>query len=284
MAVIVEKVLVVVTFLLCLFLNALAARGDLSGTTIGEVSNKYPTYVTPDNITFAVWGVTYLLQLLLVVAQIATTESTEKLLSQPCCMTTLSVRWRLVMIFLLNALWLPLYANLLFGKSMLVICVYLALLISVYLDVNTRTTQSFWEWVMYGSGIACNVSWVLVAAVANKLTLAASMGGWADANGVAGSAWFAGLVVAILSGVAIMMASVGSDFAWSLVTVWYTAGMYRQHTYSDPYALPPAAMNKTLAMVCLWASMVVSFATLCGFFLIPSNGAFGAKKNDVAAE
>ena len=182
MAVIVEKVLVVVTFLLCLFLNALAARGDLSGTTIGEVSNKYPTYVTPDNITFAVWGVTYLLQLLLVVAQIATTESTEKLLSQPCCMTTLSVRWRLVMIFLLNALWLPLYANLLFGKSMLVICVYLALLISVYLDVNTRTTQSFWEWVMYGSGIACNVSWVLVAAVANKLTLAASMGGWADAS------------------------------------------------------------------------------------------------------
>ena len=171
-----EKLLVLLTFLFSLVINGLAASGSLSALTIAEVSDKYPTYVTPDRLTFAVWGVIYLLELLLVVAQFGTSERTEKALSKPGCLTTLPVRWRLIMAFLLNALWLPLYTNLQFGKALLVIILYLILLISIYIDVNTVSLQSFWEWVVYGSGIACNLSWVIVATLANKFNLAASYG------------------------------------------------------------------------------------------------------------
>ena len=164
------------TFLFSLVINGLAASGSLSADTIAEVSDKYPTYVTPDRLTFAVWGVIYILELVLVVAQFGTSERTEKALSKLGCLTSLSVRWRLIIAFLLNALWLPLYTNLQFGKALLVIILYLILLLSIYIDVNTVSLQSFWEWVVYGSGIACNLSWVIVATLANKLNLAASYG------------------------------------------------------------------------------------------------------------
>ena len=174
----VEKILVVAAFVLSLFLNALAARGFLA-QSLGAVSAAHPTYLTPDMMTFLVWVVTYTLEGVLVVMQCSPSDKSEKLLQQRCFLTSLSVRWRLVTAFLLNALWLPLYANLLWGKAMLVIIVYLAFLLLIYVDVNTKTTSSFAEWTIYASGIACNISWVLVAAAANKFTLAGYYG-WTD--------------------------------------------------------------------------------------------------------
>ena len=57
-------------------------------------------------LTFLVWAVTYTLEGILVVMQCSTSESAEKALQKP--LTSLSVRWRLVIAFLLSALWLPL--------------------------------------------------------------------------------------------------------------------------------------------------------------------------------
>mmetsp|Transcript_118304 Transcript_118304/g.166303 ORF Transcript_118304/g.166303 Transcript_118304/m.166303 type:complete len:288 (+) Transcript_118304:54-917(+) len=277
-----EKILVVATFVLSLFLNALAARGFLSDQSLGAVSADHPTYLTPDMITFMVWIATYTLEGILVVMQCSPSESSEKLLQQRCLLTSLSVRWRLVIAFLLNSLWLPLYANLFWGKAMLVIIVYLAFLLSIYVDMNTKTTSSFAEWTIYASGIACNISWVLVAAAANKFTLSGYYG-WTDAYGVAGTPQAAVIVVGILAALAVMVASIRSDFAWSLVTMWAFAGIYRQHTLSDG-SFPPQAMNRALALCAAWAAVVVAVATATGMFLIPYNGIFQSTKRDSYGE
>ncbi|CAE7923805.1 unnamed protein product [Symbiodinium necroappetens] len=98
---------------------------------------------------------------------------------------------------------------------MLVIVVYLAFLLSIYVDMNTKSTSSFAEWAIYASGIACNISWVLVAAAANKFTLAGSYG-WTDAYGVSGTPQAAVIVVGILAAVAVMVATLRCDFGLSL--------------------------------------------------------------------
>ncbi|CAE7239034.1 unnamed protein product [Symbiodinium sp. CCMP2592] len=273
----VEKILVVATFVLSLFLNALAARGFLSAKSLGAVSAAHPTYLTPDMMTFLVWVVTYTLEGVLVVMQCSPSEKSEKLLQQRCFLTSLSVRWRLVIAFLLNALWLPLYANLLWGKAMLVIIVYLAFLLLIYVDVNTKTTSSFAEWTIYASGIACNISWVLVAAAANKFTLAGYYG-WTDTYGVSGTPQAAVILIGILAAVAVMVATLHSDFAWSLVTMWAFAGLYRQQTLSDA-SFPAQAMSRPLALCSAWAAVVVGVATASGMFLIPYNGIFQSKRD-----
>ncbi|CAE7309176.1 unnamed protein product [Symbiodinium sp. CCMP2592] len=275
----VEKVLVVVTFVISLVVNGLSASG-VFGQSIGAISDQYPTYVTPDGLTFLIWSVIYTLELILVIAQCFPTESAEKLLQQSCCLTTTTVRVRLIIAFLLNALWLPFYVNLYWGKALLVIVVYLIFLLLAYIDVNTTTTTSFWEWVLYGAGIACNISWVIVATAANKFTLLGSFG-WEDVYGVAGTPWAAVLVVAVVASVAVMIGTMRSDFAWSITACWALAGLHRQHTISDPSSFPPEAMNKTLALCALWAAIVVGVATVTGLFLIPYNGVFKSKGREI---
>ena len=52
----------------------------------GDISDQFPTYVTPDGLTFAVWGVIYTLELLLVIAQCSASDDVEKVLQkQGCC-------------------------------------------------------------------------------------------------------------------------------------------------------------------------------------------------------
>lgn len=275
-----EKTFVVLSYIASLVVNGLAASGVLSGQSIGEISDQFPTYVTPDGLTFAVWAVIYTLELLLVVMQCSAPDRIESLLQQSCCLTGLSVRWRLVFAFSLNAIWLPIYVNLLFGWALLVIILYLAFLFLVYVDLNTMTVDSFVQWVVYAAGIACNVSWVLVATAANKFTFLGELG-WKDVYGVAGTPAAAVLVVAVVASIAIIVAAARSDFAWSLVAVWALAGLYRQQTIQDPSSFPPEAMNATLAKCALWAAIVVGLATFTGLLLVPFNGAFRSKRGDL---
>ena len=53
-------------FIAVLAFNGLAGSGKLTGTSIGEVSRLYPTYITPESFAFSIWGVIYTCMSLLV--------------------------------------------------------------------------------------------------------------------------------------------------------------------------------------------------------------------------
>lgn len=278
-----DKIAVVVSFVLSLVMNGLGSSGALSGKSIGEISNEYPTYVTPDGLTFSIWAVIYTLELVLVVRQVSPDPHAEALLSQPGPSGCFSVRWRLVMVFMANGIWLPLYVNLCFGWALIVIIVYLGYLLSVYRDLNSKTASSFWEWLSFCAGIACNASWVLVATCANAFTFAGVLG-WKDSFGVAGTPTAAAVVVVAVSVIGIFKAVLRSDLAWSLVVCWALAGVYRMQTGSDPDAFPEGALDRQLAIVAIWCSSVTFLASLVGLFLGDNNGALQGLKGVTVAK
>ena len=49
-----------VAFPLVLVLNGLAGSGALSGRSIGEIANAYPSYFLPANYVFGIWSFIYL--------------------------------------------------------------------------------------------------------------------------------------------------------------------------------------------------------------------------------
>ena len=54
------------SFIACLVFNALAGSGKLTGTSIGQVSALFPTFITPAGFAFSIWGVIYTCMALLV--------------------------------------------------------------------------------------------------------------------------------------------------------------------------------------------------------------------------
>lgn len=265
------RLAVVVSYVLSLVSNALSASGVLADKNIGQISDEYPTYITPDGATFAIWGVIYVLETLLVVRQCCPTEQIEELLSQRCPCTGLGVRWRLIFAFLANAIWLPFYVNLYFSVALVIIVIYLTALVSVYITLNSRNTRSFWEWVQLAAGIACNISWLVVATSANAFTVFGELG-WKDSFGVAGTPTAALAVIVAAAVLASGMALKRSDLAWSSVAVWAFLGVYRMQTTINPEKFPVGAQSSFLATGAFCSFVVVLMASAGGACLACETG------------
>lgn len=262
---------VVVSYVLSLISNGLSASGVLADKNIGQISDEYPTYITPDGATFAIWGVIYTLETLLVVRQCCPTEQMEELLNQRCLLSGLGVRWRLILAFLTNAVWLPVYVNLYFLPALIIIVFYLAALISVYTTINSRSAGSFWEWVQLAAGIACNASWLVVATSANAFTVLGELG-WKDSSGVAGTPAAALAVIVGVAFAASGMALTRYDFAWSLVAAWACSGVYRMQTTPHPEKFPVDAMSSFLATGALCSFVIILVASVGGACLVCEAG------------
>ena len=65
-----KKVLTVVSFLVMTTVNILANLLVINGMTTGEISDKYPSLITPTSYTFLIWMVIYVLLFVYVVFQL----------------------------------------------------------------------------------------------------------------------------------------------------------------------------------------------------------------------
>lgn len=260
----IAKFAVVAAYILMVLSNALSATG-LLGDDIGTVSKSEPTYVTPDGLTFSVWGLIYLLLFVLTVAQCCASPEDEMLLNRRDCLAGLSVRWRLVLAFVLNALWLPTFSLYLFPLSLIIIVAYLKTLVSILMDVNAKTTKNTCQWLLYGVPVSVNASWLVVATMANFFTVAGQLG-WKDQYGVNGTVTAALLVVVLVVALGSLMAIALQDVPWALTAAWALQGLYRMHTVPSE-SFPTEAMSPVLAQAAQWGVILLVVASQVGLLL-----------------
>jgi hypothetical protein len=241
--------------------NALTSMGYF-GPDNKKLSDENPTYVSPDGLTFAIWGAIYLSEACLVFVQLFP-GSHEEIFTRRCQVLNLDVRQRLVIAFLTNAMWLPIFTARKWWPSQLVITVYLAALVSLYVDVNVRSVRGAYEQVFVAMPISLNLSWIVVATFLG-LTVCARNSGWVDAHGVGGSVSWAFAICAFVTLAGIACACAG-DVAYAFVAGWALRGIYRMQTVEDPVRFPPTAMNAQLAAVAYWASAAIWTAASIAF-------------------
>lgn len=63
-----QKIALLLVFIVSMIINALCGSGKF-GKSIGQVSDKYPTLITPPGYAFSIWSVIYTLWALFVVFQ-----------------------------------------------------------------------------------------------------------------------------------------------------------------------------------------------------------------------
>lgn len=266
-----------VAFVTSIAMNGLAAAG-VFGKDIGVISDENPTFVTPDGVTFAVWGLIYTLLTILVCSQFCPSENAETLLAQKGVMG-LDVRQRLSIAFLLNAIWLPIYVNEFFWTALAVIASYLVALASVYMDLTTKRTTSFFEWLAYAAPVATNASWVTVATFANIFTCLGAAG-WKDEFGVAGSAPAAMAVVVLVALLASWLVVTNRSVMWSSVAAWALMGIYRMQTIADAESFPVKAMSQNLAYTAFACAIVSACSTIVALILIVRDRSGGNKQDE----
>jgi hypothetical protein len=208
-------------FLAMVTVNGLANGLPINGVTTGQLSAMYPNLFVPAGITFSIWGLIYLLLLLMVVFQFYAAIKNDNTLLLP-----LKAQFVLGLNFLFNAVWIFLWHYKLVFLSLLLMLGLLASLIYLFLQIKTLPQKP-----LYALAVRIPVSiyfgWISVATIANVTALLVSLnwGAW----GLSENIWTI-VVMAVAAILALLMLHKYGCFMYALVIVWAYTGIITKRT------------------------------------------------------
>jgi len=232
----------IAAFIITLAINSLANTTVLNGRTTGQVSDLYPTLVTPAGYVFAIWGIIYVLLLAFVIYQ-ALPSQKDKLFQK-------QIGLIFILSSLFNCVWLFLWQYDFITESVVVMFALLATLIAIYLRLNIgKAKVSLKEKLLVHLPFSVYLGWITIAAIANVASALVSVN-W-DGFGLSPEIWAVTvLTVALVITLAVIVTR--RDIAYSLVIVWALGGIaVKQNTSQNVVTTAEIAIGVILFVLAL---------------------------------
>ena len=241
------RVLVTVSYVAMVAVNALANILPINGRQTGEVSDAYGNLFAPAGITFAIWGVIYLLLGLHVLYQWGLFREADVrnggLLEKVGILFTASSVANTAWIFAwhYDVIWL--------SALLLISMLVLLILISVAIRNATLSTR---EQVFVRLPFSVYFGWITVATVANVTVWLVSID-WSGL-GLPASVW-AVLIIAVAAAIGTVTMLRNRDIAYGLVLVWAFVGILIKHTSQTGFdGRYPAVIATTVACLAVFVA------------------------------
>jgi hypothetical protein len=155
-----------VFFLAMVFVNFLANYLPINNKTTGALSDQYPNLFVPAPITFAIWGVIYLLLFIYCIKQSKGLFS--RVVDDITAETVQLVGFRFIITCILNATWIFVWHYEYIGASVVVMLLFLAQLIDINKRLDTITIYlSNASRFAIKAPFGVYLGWICVATVAN---------------------------------------------------------------------------------------------------------------------
>ncbi len=211
----------IAAFVVTVVVNVLAGSTTLlNGVTSGEVSDLYPTLITPAGFTFAIWGVIYVLLFVFTVYQALPRNRDKPFLNQISILFALSGIW--------NISWLFLWHYQLIIYSLILMIALLATLITIYLRLNIgKVKVSLKERLAVYLPFSVYLGWISIATIAN-VAVTLTFIGW-DGWGIEPVNW-AIIIIAMALILTLVVLATRRDVAYSFVIIWALIGIMAKQT------------------------------------------------------
>ena len=197
-----------------LTINALATLLPINGRDTGEISDAYPSLVTPAGYVFSIWGLIYLLLLAFIVYQALPAQKDNPRLERLGYMFALSCAFNFFWIFAWHygVIWL----------SELLMLGLLGSLIVCYnrLGIGKTEVSGAEKWAVR-LAFSVYLGWITVATIANTTVLLLE---WGLGGGWLAPVW-AVVVIAVAAGIGMLVLQRRGDVPYSLVLVWAFFGI-----------------------------------------------------------
>ncbi len=238
----------IVAFVVTITVNVLAGSTTLlNGVTSGEVSDLYPTLVTPAGFTFSVWGVIYMFLLVFIVYQALPKNRDKPFLGQIGLLFALSGAF--------NVSWLFLWHYRMVTYSLVLMFALLATLILIYLRLGIgKTAVSLKEMVLVQMPFSVYLGWISIATIAN-VSVAFVAAGWGG-GGIEPSTW-AVVIICVALLLSLAMLATRRDIAYSFVVIWALVGILEKQSEN-----PSIVFASEIGIVLLFVAVGVTVAGL----------------------
>lgn len=247
-----------VLFVLTVAINAMGAYGVFNGMTQKQVSDAYPTLITPSPSTFSIWGVIYLFLLIALVLMII--QQKEKRTAD--LIDAISLPFWIAS--LANIVWIVTFSFEQIGLSTLLI----ATLVIALAIINSRIKTPI-EFVEKISAVAFGLynGWLIIATVVNVAAFLVQVK-W-DRFGLAESTW-ALIILGVALIITILIQLRLRNAALTLPLAWAYFGIWQVHRASGIYLGQYKSIAITaMVLACLYVLISVIVFTTNRFCVLP---------------
>ncbi|MCC7573172.1 MAG: hypothetical protein KO464_07255 [Candidatus Methanofastidiosum sp.] len=209
-----------------IFVNYLANALPINGIDTRELSDSIPNLFVPAGLTFAIWGVIYILIILFATYQARDLFKKEKI-EMPFIKKT---SYYFFLAGIANIAWIFAWHYQQVLLSVLIMIVLLGSLLKIYLNLDIgKEIVSRKERIFVQIPISVYLGWITVATIANVTALLVTIN-W-DGLGISEVIWTMIVIIVALI-ITLLMIITRKDVAYSLVIVWALLGIYIKRT--DP--------------------------------------------------
>ncbi len=207
-----------------LVMNFLSNAIPFNGLTQGDLSELYPVLITPAPYVFSIWGLIYLGLIAFVVYQ-----ALPQFRENPA-VKAVGILFAVSCVF--NVLWLFLWHYLHVGWSFIVILLFLATLVAIYLRLGAVTAEkNIYDRVLVKFPFSLYLGWLSAAAIVNFNVWLYSIG-WLGTG--TGAVFFTMLMVIIAALLAVAVFYLRQDYIFAAVFVWALVGIGVRHSTDIP--------------------------------------------------
>ncbi|HAE41904.1 MAG TPA: lantibiotic ABC transporter permease [Clostridiales bacterium] len=216
------KLFVLITFIVMVAMNALANIIPINGITTGEVSDSYPNLFAPTGLTFAIWGVIYILLAVYTIYQLIAYKPSGYS-EKAHIFKGVGIAFSISSIA--NTVWILAwhYGNITLSMILMLVILACLAIINVILK-NNRFTPA--EKILIKLPFSVYFGWITVATIANATALLVNM-----AWGRFGMSEILLTIIILFVGVLIGSATIvlNRDIAYGLVIIWAYVGILIKH-------------------------------------------------------
>jgi hypothetical protein len=216
-SVLVLSILNLLGFLGTVVVNALANILPINDITTGELSDLYPNLFVPAGLTFAIWGLIYVLLAIFVIYQLMPSVRRDP--------QKIEFVQRIGALFFISCLanigWIFAWHNQLLPLSLVLMLLLLGCLLAIYVRLNIGKSQApKAQRYLVHLPFSVYLGWITIATIANVTALLVSNGWGLDQQQL----W---AVTVIIVGIAIALSVLFTrkDIYYSLVVDWALLGI-----------------------------------------------------------
>lgn len=239
------KLITAATFIAMVTVNGLANALPINGVGTGDVSDAYANLFAPAAITFAIWGLIYLLLLLYVVGMFA--GLADKAGMRQGVPAKINAIFALSSVF--NTAWIFAWHYEIIWLSLILMIGILSCLIAINLILR-KEQLTLRDSLFIRAPFTVYFGWITVATIANVTTFLVAIG-W-KGFGIDEEVW---TVIILLVGAAIGLLSMYfyRSATYGGVILWAYAGIAIKHLSPDFFdsAYPPVIMAVTISLIVL---------------------------------
>lgn len=218
------QILNIVAVIGTLIVNYLSNALPINGKTAGQLSDEIPNLFVPAGLTFAIWGVIYILIIMFAAYQARDLFKKEKI-EMPFIKKT---SYYFFLAGIANMSWIFAWHYQQVMISVLIMLVLFASLLKIYLNLGIgKEIVSRKERIFIQVPISVYLGWITVATIANLTAFLVTIN-W-DGLGLSDVLW-AMIVIIVALIITLLMIITRKDVAYSLVIVWALLGIYIKRT------------------------------------------------------